>query len=368
MTPAARRAGLLFAACFGLLAAPSARAHELGVVRVNATFAKDATFSIELLADVEHLPPGLALPVPRPAKTRFGPIAGLPAAEAASHGAFLGAFLDTSRAAFDGTDAGATARYVRRDGPILVLRLDGDVPAGAKTFTWTSGLPLGFYVLKLAAEGDEAETRQWLEAGRESEPFRLNERVVPPPRGALVRRYLSLGFTHILPKGLDHILFVLGLFLLSTRARPLLLQVTAFTLAHTLTLGLSMLGVVRLSPRVVEPLIALSIAYVAIENLATSELKPWRPFVVFGFGLLHGMGFAGVLTEIGLPRSEFVPALLSFNAGVELGQLTVLTGAFLLLAAPFRRQSWYRKAIVVPGSLLIAAAGLFWTVQRLTSG
>jgi uncharacterized membrane protein YczE len=105
---------------------------------------------------------------------------------------------------------------------------------------------------------------------------------------------------------------------------------------------------------------------VAVENVFTSRLHAWRPLVVFCFGLLHGMGFAGVLTDIGLPRSEFVPALLAFNAGVELGQLTVILAAFLLVGAWFRNKPWYRQRIVIPGSLLIAAVGLFWFVQRIT--
>ena len=111
---------------------------------------------------------------------------------------------------------------------------------------------------------------------------------------------------HILPKGLDHILFVLGIFLLSPRWKTMLLQVTAFTVAHSITLGLSIYGIVSLPSRIVEPLIALSIAYVAIENLLTRELKPWRLALVFMFGLLHGLGFAGVLRELGLPREEFL--------------------------------------------------------------
>ena len=116
---------------------------------------------------------------------------------------------------------------------------------------------------------------------------------------------------------------------------------------------------------VVEPLIALSIVYVAVENVFTARLHAWRPLVVFGFGLLHGMGFAGVLTGIGLPRSEFVPALLSFNLGVEGGQLTVILAAFLAFGLPFRGRRWYRRCIVVPGSLAIAAVGLYWSVQRV---
>ena len=124
-----------------------------------------------------------------------------------------------------------------------------------------------------------------------------------------------------------------------------------------------MYGIVSLPSRVVESLIALSIAYVAIENLMTSELKPWRLALVFLFGLLHGMGFAGVLSGLGLPRGAFLTALLSFNLGVEAGQLTVIALAALALAW-YRHQPWYHRRIVVPASLAIAAVGVYWTVVR----
>lgn len=176
-------------------------------------------------------------------------------------------------------------------------------------------------------------------------------------------RYFALGFEHIAPKGLDHILFVLGLFLLNTRLRPLFWQVTAFTIAHSATLALSMFGAVDLPSRLVETLIAASIAYVAAENVVTSELKPWRPALVFGFGLLHGLGFAGVLTELGLPRDEFLPALIAFNLGVEAGQLAVIAVAYVLVAR-FRHSPNYRRAIVVPASAAIAAVGLYWAFER----
>jgi hypothetical protein len=141
--------------------------------------------------------------------------------------------------------------------------------------------------------------------------------------------------------------------------------VTAFTIAHTITLALTIYGLVSLSPRIVEPLIALSIVYVAVENVVTPELRPWRIALVFAFGLLHGMGFAGVLSQLGLPRSEFLTALLCFNAGVELGQLTVIAAAFVLIGLPFRCKPWYRRRVVIPVSLAIAAIGLFWFVQRV---
>jgi hypothetical protein len=144
-----------------------------------------------------------------------------------------------------------------------------------------------------------------------------------------------------------------------------LLQVTAFTVAHTITLALTIYGVVSLSRAIVEPLIALSIVWVAVENVTTSTLRPWRVALVFAFGLLHGMGFAGVLTELGLPRSQFVPALLSFNLGVEAGQLSVIGIALVLFGLPFREKRWYRSRIVVPASIAIAAVGFYWSVQRV---
>ncbi len=138
-------------------------------------------------------------------------------------------------------------------------------------------------------------------------------------------------------------------------------------MAHTLTLGLSTYGVVSLSPAIVEPLIALSIAWIALENVVTDQLQPWRPAVVFGFGLLHGLGFADVLAELGLPRGEYLTALLSFNAGVELGQLAVLVGAFLLIGW-FRDRPWYRARVTVPLSLAIGLVGLYWAITRLFGG
>ncbi|MDQ2088623.1 HupE/UreJ family protein [Marimonas arenosa] len=176
--------------------------------------------------------------------------------------------------------------------------------------------------------------------------------------------YIPIGFDHILPKGLDHILFVLGLFLLAAHLRPLLWQVTAFTAAHTVTLALGALGWVTVPGSIVEPLIAASIVYVAIENLFTDHLNPWRPMIVFSFGLLHGLGFASVLEEFGLPEAQFVPALLGFNVGVEFGQLTVIALAFLAVGAWFRDKPWYRARITNPVSLAIAAIGVFWVLER----
>ncbi len=340
-----------------------ARAHELGTIRTYATFLKSGEYEVRVFIDREHLPPGFASSAGEPRL----PIRGVrwdPADKAAR---ILSEVLNHSRIAFDGRPVEPRAAWESPDPAAaeLVLRLTGTIPGGAKTFTWSNSLRLGSYLLTLRTEGEETPERVWAEGGEEGRPFLLKAQVVPPTRGAIARQYLALGYTHILPKGSDHILFVLGIFLLSTRLKPVLLQVTAFTVAHTITLALTIYGLVSLAPAIVEPAIALSIVYVAVENVATSELKPWRVALVFGFGLLHGMGFAGVLSQLGLPRSEFLTALLCFNAGVELGQLSVILTAFVLIGLPFRRKPWYRRRIVVPFSLAIAAVGLFWAIQRI---
>ena len=177
-------------------------------------------------------------------------------------------------------------------------------------------------------------------------------------------RYIPIGFDHIVPKGLDHILFVLGLFFLALRMRPLLTQVTAFTVAHTVSLALGALGIVNVPANIVEPIIAASIVYVAVENILSPQMSRWRPAVVFGFGLLHGLGFAAVLGQIGLPEGAFIPALIGFNLGVEFGQLTVIAVAFALVGYWFRDKPWYRARIAIPASVFIALVGAWWVVQR----
>jgi hypothetical protein len=208
---------------------------------------------------------------------------------------------------------------------------------------------------------------QWLESDAVSRLYPVSGNAAPPTTGEVGVQYLILGFEHIVPKGLDHILFVLGLFLLTPQWRPILVQVTAFTIAHSITLASTTYDVVSLPARVVEPLIALSIAYVAIENIVSSKFTPWRPLIVFGFGLLHGMGFAGVLQDLGLPRGEFIAALVSFNIGIELGQIAVIAAAFLAVALWYRDRPWYRTRFVMPASAAIAAIGLFWTVERIVA-
>ncbi len=176
--------------------------------------------------------------------------------------------------------------------------------------------------------------------------------------------YLQLGFTHIIPLGFDHILFILSLFLLSPKLKTILWQATAFTIAHSITLGFAMYGKIAAPPHIIEPVIALSIMFVALENVITDKLKTSRILIVFAFGLIHGLGFAGVLKDLGLPKREFFNALISFNIGVELGQISIILAAWWLFGKWFNQKPWYRQRIVNPLSIIIAAIALYWTIER----
>ncbi len=193
----------------------------------------------------------------------------------------------------------------------------------------------------------------------------INYALQDAPVNEVVWFYFTLGFKHIIPSGADHILFVIGLCLLSTNIKTILWQATAFTVAHSITLALSMKNIIVAPGAVVEPIIALSIVFVAIENMLLTELKPWRVFLVFLFGLIHGMGFASALNEIGLPAGKFYTSVIAFNAGVEVGQITVITILFGCIIIPLRNKNWYRLGIVYPLSVLIALIASYWTIERV---
>jgi hypothetical protein len=362
--PLVRAFRVLLVSSSVVLAAPAA-GHQFGALQVDLGAPRNGSMEVTVTVDSEHLPPGLVPPA-------------TPAAERGSEAIrrlVSGLVFEAEGEELPVEDSAASATLPSASQPISTMtspsggtllsrRFSLAVPEGVSAVRVSQRLPVGQFVVRaFEIEGVDGPLH-WAEGAGAPVDIALLAAGAPPPRGRVFLQYLGLGFTHILPKGLDHICFVLGLFLLSTRWRSLLVQVTAFTAAHTLTLAASIYGIVRLPPEIVEPMIALSIAYVAIENLVTSELKPWRPALVFAFGLLHGLGFAGVLTDLGLPRERFLTALLSFNAGVELGQLAVIAGAFLLVGFPFAGRPWFRRRIVVPASLAIAGVGLYWFVQR----
>ena len=181
---------------------------------------------------------------------------------------------------------------------------------------------------------------------------------------AVIPEYFGIGFSHILPHGLDHILFILALFFLTRNFGTLLFQMTLFTLAHSLTLGLALYGFVDAPDTVVEVAIALSIAFVAMENLFSSDLSRWRPWVVFISGLLHGLGFAHSFEERVVESGDFLPALFSFNMGIEVGQIAVIAIAYAAVSVCWHRE-WYAKVIARPASAMIALSGFYWAFERV---
>jgi hydrogenase/urease accessory protein HupE len=253
---------------------------------------------------------------------------------------------------------------------ISVIKLSGVLDQSSRNLQWYYPARFGDNAVRVR-QVDEANEQwhwsewQWLRKDEPSQLFSLEDLFTRRPVTEVVFSYMLIGFEHIVPRGTDHILFIIGIFLLSTRLKPLLWQVTMFTVAHTLTLALSMKGIISLPSSIVEPLIALSIAYVGIENIFAHSLHKSRLVLVFLFGLLHGMGFAGVLSDFGMPPNAFATALISFNVGVELGQITVILFAYLTVGIWFRGKPWYRQRVIIPGSLIISIIGLYWTYDRI---
>lgn len=353
---------------------PSAtRAHVFTVTNVLAVLKSDGTYMVDMVVDVDAL--ALGVPPSTDSKLVMEALQGLTPEELQIATEQARKTIETrTTVRFDGQQAAPRISFPQHGHPDptaefpsllgIIARLEGKYPKEAKEFSFSASRSFAAVNLTVFDQHALSGSQFTLAPGEASPPHAIG--VVSEGSHAgrqSVWRYLILGFEHIIPEGLDHVLFVLGLFLLATRLRPLLWQVTAFTIAHSVTLALAIYGVVDLPAHIVEPLIALSIAYVAIENIVTTQLKPWRPVVVFLFGLLHGMGFAGVLRKLGLPREDFAAALVLFNVGVELGQLAVIGLAFLAVGW-LRHKSWYRKAITVPASCAIAIVGLYWAVTR----
>ena len=169
----------------------------------------------------------------------------------------------------------------------------------------------------------------------------INYSLEKAPTQTVLLYYLKLGFHHIIPGGLDHILFVSALCLFSMK------------------------NIIVVPSAITEPIIAMSIVFVAVENIMFSELKAWRILIVFMFGLIHGMGFASALNEIGLPPNKFYTSILAFNGGVELGQAAIIVIIFSSLVILCGKKIWYRHRVVYPLSAVIAVIAGYWTITRL---
>ena len=264
---------------------------------------------------------------------------------------------------------------------ILRIEIEGRyLPAGGSLqASWVDefGANLLMYIMRPGAVEEEGSLLQidWVEGGNKMDvgvqvyPFELGgEAKVEIEQKRSWLSFVKVGYQHIAGldekggfKGLDHILFVIGLFLFSPTWRPLLHQSLAFTLAHSVTLALSLMGVLAFSGKWVEVLIALSIVYVAVENLwLKDELPKHRLGIIFGFGLLHGLGFGSVLQEL-LPSGKSLLPIVWFNLGVEIGQIVIL-------AICFAAFWWFRdrfKWIRISGSVMIALLASYWVVERI---
>ncbi len=232
-----------------------------------------------------------------------------------------------------------------------------------------------YFRMRLTGSGS-LETLAWRDGVRPSLVLKVNDSYLTllpgesanlptAPARASWDESFRQGFLHVLPKGLDHILFVMGLFFYRREWRPLLYQSLAFTLAHTVTLGLAAAGMVKISSTWVEPMIALSLVVIALENLrgGGQNARATRLAIVFGFGLVHGLGFAGALSVWLKPGEGFLTALLAANLGVEVAQAALL-GVAWLITIPLHATAAYPRLRTV-ACLAIATAGAVWAVQRM---
>jgi len=243
------------------------------------------------------------------------------------------------------------------------VSLISELPDDVAAFSWQWDKAFGEAIVRANSDTQTLDFATLLAPGDATPLIHFTQQTTQSVAN-VIKNYIKLGFIHIIPKGLDHILFVLGLFLLSTHWRALLLQVTTFTIAHSITLALGVTNTLSVSPGIVEPLIALSIVFVCIENLLASKMGKWRLATVFVFGLLHGLGFASVLDGLGLDNTHFVAALLGFNLGVEIGQLAIIAVCLLAVGLWFGEKPWYRPYFSKPASIVIGLIGLFWFLQR----
>jgi len=248
------------------------------------------------------------------------------------------------------------------DGAYLRMRVTPVKPsAGPVTLDWQAGEGRPTFVVKLeGAEGGYLTLNPGTSQVIGKEPGKEPARAF-----GLLWTAFRQGFEHVVPQGWDHVLFVIGLFFYRRKWRPLLAQSLAFTVAHTVTLGLAAGGIVKVSGGWVEPVIALSLVAVALENFRAEREanNHLRLAIVFGFGLIHGLGFAGALSEWLKPGEGFLPSLLCANLGVEVAQ------AFLLATAWIVTMGWYRSKgyrwVRAVACLAIAVTGTYWAIQRV---
>ena len=248
---------------------------------------------------------------------------------------------------------------------IIYLKYELDEDDEFLTFKWSEKYgPIIIREINELKKEDDLYT-EYLQAGLQTDKIFIKSENTQSIFKSIIN-YFILGIQHIIPKGLDHILFIVGLFFFSVTLRPLLIQVTMFTIAHSITLIFVSVSYINVNPLIVEPIIALSIAYVGIENIFKQYVKEYlRYIIIFFFGLLHGLGFALVLSDIGYQSSKLILNLISFNLGIEAAQIFIILFLYILLGIKFSNKKYYRYIFQVPVSLFIALVGIYWFFERI---
>ncbi len=352
----------LLAALGVLLSAAFARAHQVGLSRGDYRW-DGVTVTAELVFARRELA-GLVKSLDDDGDDTLTPVEVQRAREPLAR-----AVVDRIEVRSEGAPCKGTlddASLAEEDG--LALRVVYRCPASGRAahvdLALLDDLPHGHRHIAHTTAAD-AVTESVVFAARRSFDVALPEgAVAAEPADASFSGFFLMGIEHIL-FGYDHLVFLFGLVLVGGRLRAILLVITAFTVAHSITLGLAVLGIVAPSGRLIEPAIALSVAYVGVENQFVKDAdKRWR--ITFPFGLIHGFGFAGALGEIALPRPQIPAALLAFNLGVEAGQLAILA-LVLPIILWARKKTWFAERGVKILSWGIAALGLVWFVLRVVS-
>jgi hydrogenase/urease accessory protein HupE len=352
-----------------VLASLPALAHEVGLSRVDVRQAEGEALAVEIgfaRRDLAAVDPGLdadgdgeleASEIDPAAARLTGTILGkivVARGGAPCEGVVRSASLDEEDGAVVRTEyAACSGAGVSID----LAALFGALPAGHRT---------AVFIHRAAGDPEESLLRGG-SPRLETAAFGTSSELAPATKssGGVAWEYFVLGIEHIV-FGIDHVVFLLGLILVGGRFRQLAIMVTAFTASHSVTLALAVLGVIAPSPRVIEPVIALSVAYVGVENfVAKDAANRWR--VAGLFGLVHGFGFAGALGEVGMPSGGVPLALATFNLGVEAGQLALLAAA-LPLVLWLRKKDWFMPRGVQVASAMVVLAGLFWFVTRVVPG
>ena len=382
---------------FGLISA-SLLAHSIPDIPLRAEFKTGGQMELSIEINPRNWEPSPAEAPSLELKTFMLQSQSQKDAQIARTKKFIADYLEFTLEPLGNIQPDFTWDFVAETGKPLLAMTDAVVARGK----WKTTVPAGITGWKVrskpghkvslvflnSVDGKESERVAVLFPGEASFTFDLTGLSAAQPVASTTARadshgawetfkdFLTHGYEHVLPvsamrmdwtkiaDGLDHILFVLGLFLLSRSWKPVVTQVTAFTLAHSITLGLAAAGLIHVPSKVVEPIIALSIAAIAIENIVRPRYTHWRLAVVFLFGAFHGLGFASGLIERPIPKDSFLLALTGFNLGVEFAQLTIICAA-IALTFWIKDEQKYRRWIVLPASAAIALTGLFWAYQRL---